>query len=50
MRLGDGDRAISDFTQFIHSNSKNPLPYFLRGLAYFAKGDDARAIGDFTDA
>ena len=34
----------------LYTLSQNPLPYFWRGLAYFAKGDDARAIEDFTDA
>ena len=46
----DADCATSKSTQFLQSKPKDPLPYIWRGLAYFAKGDDARAAERFTDA
>ena len=43
------EQAISDQARAIKL-SKSPLAYFHRGTAFSAKGDDTRAIEDFTAA
>src|SRR5208282_2604354 len=49
-RIGDYDKAISDFTEAIRLNPKNADAYCNRGAAYASKGDDDQAIADYTEA
>ena len=41
------DKALSDLDRAINLQPALALPYYLRGAAYRASGDDERAIGDF---
>src|ERR1700728_4312139 len=42
----DYDRAIADFTAAIGINPADGIPYYGRGNAWIAKGDQNRAIAD----
>jgi tetratricopeptide (TPR) repeat protein len=44
------DCAISDYSNAIESNPRNPTPYFARGTAHLEAFDFDRAIADFTRA
>jgi tetratricopeptide (TPR) repeat protein len=47
---GDLDRAIADYTEAIHLDSKFTAAYTSRGSAWQAKHDLGRAIADYTEA
>ena len=42
--------SISDFTEAIRLDSKNPEAFRSRGVMYYRKNDYERAIFDFTEA
>jgi tetratricopeptide (TPR) repeat protein len=44
------DCAISDYSNAIESNPRNPTPYFARGTAHLEAFDFDSAIADFTRA
>jgi tetratricopeptide (TPR) repeat protein len=46
----DADRAIAEYTEAIHRDSRNVYAYYSRGNAYSEKGDTDRAIADYTAA
>jgi lipoprotein NlpI len=48
-KLGDPDRAITDFSEAIRLDPGNPDTFVSRGSAYSAKGDLARAMANFDD-
>jgi len=50
MKRNEWKKAISNFGEAIHLNSKDALAYEYRGGAYFATGDLDKAISDFTQA
>jgi tetratricopeptide (TPR) repeat protein len=47
---GDYDRAIEDFSAFIHQNPYSDKGLNERGLSYAKKGEYDRAIADYTEA
>jgi tetratricopeptide (TPR) repeat protein len=49
-RLGQYDRAISDFTQVIQLSPETPSPFVGRSLAYLAHGDLQLAFTDCEEA
>jgi len=48
--LGQYERAIADFDQALHLNSKLPLAYNNRGATFRNLGQEQRAIADFDQA
>ncbi len=48
--IGDYDRAITDLSQAIELNPNLAEAYKNRSLAYYRKGDIARAITDMEAA
>ena len=49
-RNGDYDRAIEDFSAFIHKYPYSEKLFNERGLSYAKKGEYDRAIADYTEA
>ena len=49
-RNGDYDRAIEDFSVFIHGYPFSDEGFNERGLSYAKKGEYDRAIADYTEA
>ena len=49
-RNGDYDRAIEDFSAFIHKYPNSDTGFNERGLSYAKKGEYDRAIADYTEA
>ena len=49
-RNGDYDRAIEDFSAFIHKYPNSDKVFNERGLSYAKKGEYDRAIADYTEA
>ena len=49
-RNGDYDRAIEDFSAFIHKYPNSDEGFNERGLSYAKKGEYDRAIADYTEA
>ena len=49
-RNGDYDRAIEDFSAFIHKYPDSDKGFNERGLSYAKKGEYDRAIADYTEA
>jgi tetratricopeptide (TPR) repeat protein len=49
-RNGDYDRAIEDFSAFIHQNPYSDKGLNERGLSYAKKGEYDRAIADYSEA
>jgi tetratricopeptide (TPR) repeat protein len=47
---GDLDRAIADYNEAIALDPKDPVPYYVRGLARRARGDTAGGNADITKA
>jgi tetratricopeptide (TPR) repeat protein len=47
---GEHDRAIEDFSAFIHQNPDSDKGFNERGLSYAKKGEYDRAIADYTEA
>lgn len=48
--IGDYEEAIKAYTVAIDIDSKNPITYFNRGMAYMRKGDNANGCQDFHTA
>lgn len=48
--LKNWDQTISDFTQSISLNAKEPAAYYNRALAFQGKKDENSALSDFTQA
>lgn len=49
-RMGDHDRAISDYTETIRLDPGDASAYYNRGNAWKAKGDIDRAVSDYSEA
>ena len=47
-KVRSGDQAIAACDRAIRENPKASLPYFIRGTAYFRKGDVERALADYS--
>jgi tetratricopeptide (TPR) repeat protein len=48
--LGELDLDIADLTRFLELKKNDPIAYYNRGLAFRRKGDDAKALDDFSEA
>ena len=49
IKIGDLDRAITDYSEAIRLNPTNAQAFFGRGVAYAKKGDLDRAIINYTE-
>ena len=50
MKLGETGNAITDFTEAIRIDPRNPVAYKNRGAAYEKKGEMPKAKNDFDAA
>jgi tetratricopeptide (TPR) repeat protein len=49
-RLGDKDKAISDFDEAIRMNPNEALAWRVRGATYASKADYAHTLADYTES